>query len=459
MAVNECLHAYSPSLAVKIALGVGLFQNGLLAMGTKKHMDFYTKAWTREIVTCLAITEVSHGSNTKQIRTTATYDKRSQEFIIHTPDFEGAKVWVGNLGKTATVALLFAILITPDGEEHGLHGFLVPIRDENTLNTFPGIIVGDIGEKIGLSGVDNGFMMFNNYRIPRDNLLNRTSDVTPEGEYQSLFSEPNKILGAALESLMTGRLGICMESAGTLAFASVIATRYAAIRKQFPLERGGQEMPIIEYQLHVRGLIKLIISNLILLLLLPLLPQQWRIFPYLAASCVLKVAAVTLTEAYYEVIECSHRESEDFEELSKRVAELHGLVSAFKPLLTWTARDAVQEAREACGGHGYLKAANIGELRANNDPAVTYEGDNNVLGQQTSNWLLKQWTAEEPNTPLGTVEFMGRRKEIAGFSYDQLMRQHGLNSFKCEGGVGFNFLQRLIGFFSSFQSTSFATNG
>lgn len=251
MAVNECLHAYSPSLAVKIALGVGLFQNGLLAMGTKKHMEYYTKAWTRELVACLAITEVSHGSNTKQIRTTATYDRATEEFVIHTPDFEAAKCWVGNLGKTATVALLFAILFTPDGENHGLHAFLVPIRDENTLKVFPGILVGDMGEKIGLSGIDNGFIMFDNYRIPRDNLLNRTSDVTPEGEYVSVFSEPNKILGAALESLMTGRLGICTEAVGTLSMASVIATRYAAIRKQFPLERGGADVPIIEYQLHV----------------------------------------------------------------------------------------------------------------------------------------------------------------------------------------------------------------
>ena len=51
-----------------------------------------------QIITCLAITEVAHGSNTKRIRTTATYDPSTEEFIIHTPDFEAAKCWVGNLG-------------------------------------------------------------------------------------------------------------------------------------------------------------------------------------------------------------------------------------------------------------------------------------------------------------------------------------------------------------------------
>lgn len=39
------------------------------------------------------------------------------------------------------------------------------------------------------------------------------------------------------------------------------------------------------------------------------------------------------------------------------MSEIHALVSSSKALLTWTARDAIQEAREACGGHVriYLK--------------------------------------------------------------------------------------------------------
>lgn len=251
MSINEALHTYCPSLSVKIALGVGLFNNAIRAMGTERHMKYYDAAWNRELITCLAVTELAHGSNTKSIRTTATYDPETQEFVINTPDFEAAKCWVGNLGKTATIAMTFANLYTADGENHGLHGFLIPIRDPKTLQAYPGVLVGDIGEKIGLNGIDNGFVLFSNYRIPRENLLNRTSDVTPEGVYVSVFSEPGKVLGAVLESFSAGRIGIMQESANTLASAAVIAVRYAALRKQFGPEKDGPEVPIIEYQLQV----------------------------------------------------------------------------------------------------------------------------------------------------------------------------------------------------------------
>lgn len=94
--------------------------------------------------------------------------------------------------------------------------------------------------------------MFDNYRIPREYLLNRTADVTPEGDYESSFSEPGKILGAALENLSTGRMGICQESVNNLICAVTISVRYAAVRKQFSDNgNGGNEFPIIEYQLHV----------------------------------------------------------------------------------------------------------------------------------------------------------------------------------------------------------------
>ena len=86
---------------------------------------------------------------------------------------------------------------------------------------------------------------------------------------------------------------------------------------------------------------------------------------------------------------------------------------ASKPVSSWTAQQVIQECREACGGHGYLKASRLGELRNNNDPLLTFEGDNNVLIQQTSNNLIAAFddflkTKTVPDTPLQTLKFLER---------------------------------------------------
>lgn len=56
------------------------------------------------------------------------YSFSLQEFVINSPDFEAAKFWIGNLGKTATHAVVYAQLYTPDKACHGLHSFVVPVR-------------------------------------------------------------------------------------------------------------------------------------------------------------------------------------------------------------------------------------------------------------------------------------------------------------------------------------------
>ena len=93
------------------------------------------------------------------------------------------------------------------------------------METYPGVTIVDMGSKLGMNGIDNGVLMLDHYRIPRENLLNKTGDVSPSGQYTTTFKDPNKRFGASLGALLGGRVGI-----GDLALANTIMAITIAIR-------------------------------------------------------------------------------------------------------------------------------------------------------------------------------------------------------------------------------------
>lgn len=72
-----------------------------------------------------------------------------------------------------------------------------------------------------------------------------------------------------------------------------------------------------------------------------------------------------------------------------KLAEIHAMVSCLKALLTWNGDRSLQEARECCGGFGFSYYSRIGELKQAFDVNQTWEGDNNILLQQTGKFLLE----------------------------------------------------------------------
>jgi acyl-CoA oxidase len=94
------------------------------------------------------------------------------------------KFWIGGSAKTSNMCVAWAQLYIKE-KCYGVHVFVVPIRCPETHRVLPGITIGDCGPKFGLNAVDNGFISFNNFRIPANNLLDKVSGINEKGEFFS----------------------------------------------------------------------------------------------------------------------------------------------------------------------------------------------------------------------------------------------------------------------------------
>ena len=126
----EMLAMSDLSLMVKAGVQWGLFGGAVENLGTERHHEAYVKKIiSLELRGCFAMTETGHGSDVQSLETTATYDAETEEFVIHSPTPTARKDYIGGAAETATMAAVFAQLITTeDGEpvNHGVHCVLVP---------------------------------------------------------------------------------------------------------------------------------------------------------------------------------------------------------------------------------------------------------------------------------------------------------------------------------------------
>ena len=115
-----------------------------------------------------------------------------------------------------------------EGEKYGVQAFMVPVRDQDTHRPLKGIEVGDIGPKFGFQAKDNGYAIFKDVRIPRENLLKRYIDVDKEG-CVSMKGNP-RILYSIMMATRLALMDVCPQGA---ACALTIAIRHAISSKNF----------------------------------------------------------------------------------------------------------------------------------------------------------------------------------------------------------------------------------
>ncbi|KAN0003864.1 hypothetical protein ACTFIZ_010024 [Dictyostelium cf. discoideum] len=376
----EMFSLYNNNVCTKLGVHYTLFGGTIMFLGTSRHEKYIEDANTLKTMGCFAMTEIGHGSNVRGIETTAHYDKQTKEFIIHSPTPTSEKFWIGGSYLHATYTTVFANLII-DGTNYGVHALVVPLRCPKSGAIMKGITIKDCGHKLGLNGIDNGQIRFDQVRIPRENLLNKYSDVSEDGVYKSQFNTPIKNFAATMAPFIVGRMAITKGCSGAAKTSLSIAIEFSHLRKQFG-PSANNELPLIT-----------------------LSSQQRRLMAPLARTILYDLYIQRLTNELCQ---------------EKLPASIHAHCSGIKAVYSWFCVAALQTCREACGGQGYRSANRIAEFKNDCDIVCTYEGDNTVLMQQLAKYLLGVKQKQTTNTTTNRIYLDGEDAKSLLFNFSNI---------------------------------------
>ena len=179
----------------------------LMLFGTEEQKRQYLPRLARGTISAFALTELGVGSDPANMQTTATPVEGGAWYLLN-----GEKLWCTN-GPVAEVVVVMARTpsVTVGGRERKqITAFLVE-------RSMPGFEVVHRCEFMGLKGIQNGVLRFNNVRVPKANIL----------------WGPGLGLKLALVTLNAGRIAIPAASVGTAKRCLQIVRQWAKERKQW----------------------------------------------------------------------------------------------------------------------------------------------------------------------------------------------------------------------------------
>ena len=203
MAVEELSKACATT-GVIVSAHTSLGTWPILKFGTEKQKQKYLpKLASGEWIGAFGLTEPNAGTDAAGQQTMAVQDPETGEWILN-----GSKIFITNAGY----ANVYVIIAMTD-KSKGLKGISAFIVEANT----PGFSIGKKEMKLGIRGSSTCELIFENCRIPKENLL----------------GDKGKGFKIAMMTLDGGRIGIAAQALGIAAGALDEAINYAKERKQF----------------------------------------------------------------------------------------------------------------------------------------------------------------------------------------------------------------------------------
>lgn len=345
-----------------------------------------------------AQTELGHGSNVRGLETIVTYDKASEEFIVHSPTLSSMKWWPTSL-YACTHAVVFGRLIV-DGKELGTHAFMVQLRGTDG-RCMPGVEVGEIGPKLVADKVNIGYARFTYVRIPRFNMFAKQQQLLKDGTY---VAAPPKLSKFKYISMMRVRSNLVQGAFARLGQAATIAIRYSCVRKQgFKDSTSANAVALGENVIMDYGV------------------QQYRLFKALGLAYMFYWSARYIRD-FLERVES--QVSDGDESGADQLPELHATLAGLKAWSTVWAHNNIEECRKACGGQGFMMSSGVAKLSQTYAESVTVEGEQVILSLQTARYLIKSAGAAKLGESLaGSVEYL-KDAQMARLNLQSFKDQH-----------------------------------
>lgn len=251
--------------------------SAVLRLGTERHAELMRRSEGAAQPISLCLAEVGCETNPKQLGTVATYDPAKQQFVLHTITPFHQKYWCGGIGGNSNVgfAVVWARLLVNKKSE-GVHAFLVPITD-SAGKPYEGIALGDLGDKIGVNGLQNGTLSFKKFAVPRECLLNRLGDVedADKGRFVSQVSgDPEERVGKSLDRIIYWHISISSAILGVVKAALYTGVTFSRYRWNLS-ENSKIQYPLLTFQVQQRVLVPLLARTLGLNLLLNLTRRMY----------------------------------------------------------------------------------------------------------------------------------------------------------------------------------------